>query len=346
MERYDFTSDNTSGVHSAVMAAIQAANNDYQKSYGLDPLTEAVEEKLSQLFERDLRVFLVGTGTASNALAIAHLIDPWGSIICHETAHIAEDECGAPEFFSNGAKLLLLPGESGKITAESLERYLTLRQHGAPNNCPAQILSLSNATEFGTCYDVSEVTSIAAVAKHHGLHVHMDGARFANAIARFGCKPSELTWRGGVDVLSFGFTKNGALAAEAIIFFNPEQAKDFDYRRKRSGHLLSKHRFLATQVSAMLENNLWLKSAKHANDMADYLAKAAAANGRIRLAYPVQANEVFLHMPKETADYLWANGYQFYSWGNSESDIYRFVCSFTTTAAQVDHFISMLKQCA
>lgn len=333
MSNYNFTSDNTSGAHPKVMQAIVDANNGTRKSYGADDATKAIEAKFSELFEHKVRAFLVATGTAANALAIAQLVKPWGSVLCHKTAHIMEDECGAPEFFSAGAKLITIEGENGKFSADTLHKKLNGAEHGAPHVSPIQAISISQATEYGTAYSLDELRALTKIAKQFNLPVHMDGARFSNVLARTNSSAAEMTWKSGVDVLSFGMTKNGALAAEAVIFFNPEQAEDFEYRRKRSGHLLSKHRLLVAQTEAMLTHNLWLENAKHANAMADYLVEKA----KLKLAYPVQANEVFFHMPSALAEKLHARGHEFYKWGNN--DVYRFVCSFATTTEQIDALV-------
>ncbi len=330
MTSYHFTSDNTSGAHTAVMQAIVDANSGTRKSYGADDATKAIEEKFSDVFERKVRAYLVATGTAANSLAIAQLVKPWGSVLCHKTAHIMEDECGAPEFFSGGAKLITLDGENGKIAADTLHDALNGAEHGAPHVSPIQAISVSQATEYGTAYSMDELRALTAIAKQHKLPVHMDGARFANALVRTNSSAAEMSWKSGIDVLSFGMTKNGALAAEAVIFFNPEQAEDFDYRRKRSGHLLSKHRLLVAQTEAMLGNNLWLENARHANEMADYFVEKT----KLKMAYPVQANEVFVHMPDALVQKLRGCGHEFYQWGSG--DVYRFVCSFATTKEQID----------
>ncbi len=333
MTNYNFTSDNTSGAHPAVMQAVVEANAGTRKSYGADDATKAIEQKFSELFEYKVKVFLVSTGTAANSLALAQLVKPWGSIACHRTAHIVEDECGAPEFFTAGAKLVLLDGENGKFSANALHNKLNGAEHGAPHVSPLQAMSISQATEYGTAYGLEEIKALTKTAKQFNIPVHMDGARFANALARMNCTPADMSWKAGVDVLSFGMTKNGALAAEAVVFFNPEQSEDFEYRRKRGGHLLSKHRFLVAQCEAMLANDLWLQAARHANDMADHLAEKA----KLKLAYPVQANEVFFHMPFALVEKLQKRGHIFYKWG--DGDVYRFVCSFATTKEQVDSLI-------
>src|SRR6185312_1799022 len=239
-------------------------------------------------------VFPVATGTAANALALAALTPPWGAIYCHEAAHIQSDECGAPEFFAAGAKLLPLAGEDAKLMPATVEAALLER--GVVHHVQPSALSISQATEAGTLYRPAEIAALGALARRHGLALHMDGARFANAVAALGCAPADLTWRAGVDALSFGATKNGALAAEAVIFFDPAKAADLAYRRKRAGHLFSKMRFLSAQLDAYLADGLWLRNARHANAMAARLGQGLARLPGARLVHPVEANEVFVEL--------------------------------------------------
>src|SRR5690606_14464440 len=242
----NFASDNTAGVAPAILDALMRANDGFAAGYGNDELTRAVEQRLCDLFEHDCAVFLVATGTAANALALAHLSPPWGAVLCHADSHIATDEAGAPEFFGSGLKLMDLPGENGKLSVETVEAALK-RGRGAPHAVLPSVLSLTQATEAGTVYSLDEVVTLTALAHRYGLSVHMDGARFGNAVVSLGCTAAEATWKAGVDVLSFGATKAGALAAEAVVFFKPAQAAGMASRRKRGGHLLSKHRYLAAQ---------------------------------------------------------------------------------------------------
>ena len=273
----NFASDNTAGVAPEIMAALTRANKGFTLGYGNDAWTRRAEHRIAEVFNRDVAVFLVTTGTACNSLAIAHVTPPWGAVLCHEDAHIMTDECGAPEFFGNGIKLVGLPGEDGKIAPAILKAALEKPQWGAPHHVVPSVLSLSQATEAGTIYQPSEIRVLADLAHAHNMAVHMDGARLGNALARMNAPPDEATWKAGVDVLSFGATKGGAMGAEAIVFFDRERAAGMDRRRKRGGHLLSKHRFVAAQMEAFLTDDLWLRLARHANAMADRLSDRLTA---------------------------------------------------------------------
>ena len=258
-------------------------------------------EDFAEIFQREVAVFLVPTGTAANALALAHLTPPWGAVLCHDEAHIATDECGAPEFFGGGIKLIGLAGEAGKIAPATLQRALDEGQWGGPHHVSPAVLSLSQATEAGTVYRADEIRQLADIAHAHGVAVHIDGARIANALARMNASPAQATWMAGVDVLSFGATKGGALAAEAVVFFDAARGANMAERRKRGGHLVSKHRFIAAQIEAYLAGDLWLKLARHANAMADRLAAGLAAAG-LHPVWPVEANEVFVALPLPVDD--------------------------------------------
>jgi len=266
----NFRSDNVTGVAPEILAALAAANAGSAAAYGEDAVTKRLAQRFAALFEHAVEVFPVATGTAANALALATLVPSWGVIYCHEAAHIQVDECGAPEFFAGGAKLLPLAGDDAKLRPEVVER--AIGGQGVVHHAQPAAISISEATEAGTLYRPEEIAALGALARRHGLALHMDGARFANAVAALGCSPAELSWRAGVDALSFGATKNGALAAEAVIFFDPAKVKGFAYRRKRGGHLLSKMRFLSAQLEAYLADDLWLANARHANAMAARLA--------------------------------------------------------------------------
>src|SRR5437667_945182 len=294
----NFASDNTAGVAPEILAAIAGANEGAALAYGQDAWTNRVERRFAEIFERELAVFLVPTGTAANALALAHLTPPWGAVLCHAESHIATDECGAPEFFGGGLKLIGLAGEAGKVTAETLARELAERQWGGPHHVSPAVLSLSQATEAGTIYRPDEIRRLAEIAHKRGLAVHMDGARLGNALARMNASPAEATWKAGVDVLSFGATKGGALAAEAVLFFDPARGAGMSERRKRGGHLVSKHRFIAAQLDAYLRDDLWLTLARHANAMADLLSMRLAAAGLLPV-WPVEANEVFVKLSRD-----------------------------------------------
>jgi threonine aldolase len=343
----NFASDNAAGVAPQVIAAIVRANEGAALGYGNDAWTERLERRFAELFEREVAVFLVPTGTAANALALAHLSPPWGAVLCHSQSHIAIDECGAPEFFGAGLKLIGLPGNAGKIAPETLERALAQGPWGGPHHVSASVLSLSQATEAGTIYRPADTARLAGIAHAHGLAVHVDGARFANALARLNASPADATWKAGVDALSFGATKGGALAAEAVVFFDPARAVNMDERRKRGGHLLSKHRFIAAQMEAYLADDLWLKLARHANAMADRLAENLSRAG-LTLLWPVEANELFVALPAPIDARLRAAGASYYPWATDEglpgdgAKIVRLVTSFATTAAEIEQFTAIV----
>ena len=334
----DFSSDNAAGASPEIVAAIAAANAGTATAYGADVITARLSQIFADLFEHEVAVFPVATGTAANALALAALTPPWGVVYCHEEAHIAIDECGAPEFFAGGAKLLPLPGAHAKITPDAIEARLTAR--GFVHHAQPAAISISQSSEAGTLYAPAEIAALGAFARREGLALHMDGARFANAVAALGCTPADITWRAGVDVLSFGATKNGALAAEVVIFFDPARAADFGYRRKRGGHLLSKMRFLSAQLEAYLANGLWLRNARHANAMAARLADGLARLPSARLRHPTEANEVFVELPDRVIRALAADGFKFYRWGGADALCLRLVASFATTAEEVDRLLA------
>jgi threonine aldolase len=333
----NFRSDNVAGIAPEILAAIAAANEGSAPSYGADAITGALDERFSSVFERPVAVFPVATGTAANALALAALSPPWGAIYCHEEAHIAIDECGAPEFYA-GAKLIGVPGADGKIDAAGIAARLT--EKGFVHQVQPAAISISQTTEAGTLYTVDEVTALGAFAREHGMRLHMDGARFANAIAALECAPADITWRAGVDVLSFGATKNGALAAEAVIFFDAELASDFGYRRKRGGHLFSKMRFLSVQLDTYLADGLWLRNARHANAMAARLAGGLAALPGARLRHPVQGNEIFVELPAAIVDGLEQDGFGFYRWDGEAGRLLRLVTAFNSRPQDVDALIA------
>lgn len=322
-----FFSDNAAAVCPEVMAALTEANR-LDTAYDGDAFSKRLDDVFSDLFETRLTALWVSTGTAANSLALAALCPPHGSIVCHRDAHIQNDECGAPEFYTHGAKLLLADGEGAKLSPETVEALLGTVRDDVHQVQPAA-LSITNATEYGLVYRPDEVAALGALCKARGLGYHMDGARFANAVVKTGASPADLTWRAGVDALSFGFVKNGAMSAEALILFDPELAAATRFRRKRAGHLLSKGRYLAAQLLAMLEGDVWLRNAAAANDGAARLAGAADE----RLVYPVEANELFLKVTAEEAASLRAQGFDFYDWGPGEA---RLVVSWDQSAADID----------
>lgn len=331
----NFASDNTSGVSPAILQALAEANTGGATPYGGDAVTARLKTRVQDLFETAAEVFPVATGTAANALALAAMSPPWGAIYCHHDAHVNVDECGAPEFYSAGAKLIPLAGPDGKIAPETLEAALAEAKPGFVHQVQPAGLSLTNASEAGTVYRTQEVAALADLAHAHGLKVHLDGARFANAMATLGCTPAEATWKAGVDVLTLGATKNGALAAEALVVFDPALAETLAFRRKRAGHLWSKMRFLSAQLDAYLSDDLWLRNAAHANAMAARLAEGLAALPGCALQHPVEANEIFIAVPETLAQALEAAGFQFYRWQDGPSPVLRLVTAFDTGADTV-----------
>ncbi len=296
-DRHHFASDNTAGICPEAWAALAEANHGAEVSYGDDRWTEKVGAQVREIFETDCETFLVFNGTAANSLALAQLCQPFHSVLCHERAHIETDECGAPEFFSGGAKLLPVSGKNGKI--DLAQAAAILAQHRDVHSTKVRALSLTQATEMGTVYSPNEMEAVAALAAEHSLALHMDGARFANAVASLGCAPREITWERGVQVLSFGGTKNGLAAGELVVFFDRALAREFNYRVKQGGQLASKTRFLAAPWTGLLANDVWLKNARQANEMARLLEeKLCAAGGR--LAFPREANALFLHLPNDS----------------------------------------------
>lgn len=337
----NFRSDNVTGIAPEILAAIAAANTGDAPSYGADPITARVTRRFAEIFERDVVAFPLATGTAANALALAALTPPWGAVYCHEESHVQTDECGAPEFYAGGAKLIGLPGADAKFGPAAVEARMV--EQGVVHHAQPAAISISQVTEAGTLYTPAEIGALGALARRHGLALHMDGARFANAVAALGCAPAEITWRAGVDVLSFGATKNGALAAEAVIFFDPEKAVDFAYRRKRGGHLLSKMRFLSAQLDAYLANGLWLRNAMHANRVAARLAEGLAPIAGARLRYPTQANEVFVDLPERAIRALAEAGFGFHRWGGESSRCLRLVAAFDSRLDDAEAFIAVAR---
>jgi threonine aldolase len=344
----NFLSDNTAPVAPAILNAIVQANEGFATAYGDDDWTRSVEHRLAELFEREIAVFLVPTGTAANALALAHVTPSWGAVLCHADSHIATDECGAPEFFGGGLKLVELPGEDGKITAETLRSFLTGRFGHSPHQMIASALSITQATEAGTVYRPTEIAALCEIAHERSLAVHMDGARFANALVRLSATPAQMTWQSGVDVLSFGITKAGALAAEAVVFFDPQRAAFMAERRKRAGLLLSKHRFLAAQFAATLADDKWLALARHANLMADRLSAKLAAVGLVPV-WPVEANLIFVVLPRALDAKLKAAGARYYGRTNTglklgpDQILARLVTSFATQDDEIERFVQLCK---
>ncbi len=338
---YQFASDNSAGICPEAWGALQAANTGFSPSYGADAWTERACELIRALFERpDAQVFFVFNGTASNALSLAHLTRSYQGILCHQSAHVQTDECAAPEFFTGGAKLVGLPGDEAKLAADRVRDVLSAR---ADLHFPKlRALTLSQSTEWGTFYRPAEVTALSAAAHEHGLLVHMDGARFANVMAAHAsASAADLSWRAGVDVLSLGGTKNGLHSTEAVVFFDPALARDFDYRAKQGGQLASKMRFHSCQWQAVLESGAWIRHAAHANAMAQRLSGAISAVPGVKLARPVEVNAVFLDMSAWLVDAMTAAGWHFHYMSGAG---HRLMCSWATTPADINAFVQDLQR--
>jgi threonine aldolase len=325
-----FLSDNTASASAEILDAIREANHGRAPAYGDDAWTQRLDSCLSEFFGTEVRAFPVISGTAANALSLATICPPYGAIFAHEESHIAVDECGAPGFFTGGAQLVLLPGEHGRVSPATLAAALR-RLPGHVHSVQRAALSLVQATDMGTAYQAAEVRALSDLAHASGMKVHMDGARFANVVAFLGCHPGDITWRAGVDVLSFGATKNGALAAEAVVFFNPSLVADFELRRKRAGHLLSKSRYVAAQLLAYIESGLWKRNAAKTNRLAQDIARAAGK----RLLHPVEANEIFVALGVKGRQDLRAAGFEFYDWGPESDGEARLVVSWDQPEEEV-----------
>ncbi len=326
-----FFSDNTATACPEILEALMRVNQGRVKPYGDDEWTRSLDRVFSEYFGREVRAFAVVTGTAANSLSIATLSPPYGAVFAHEEAHLVRDECGASEFFSNGARLILVPGANGKLTAEALTSAIEDYPVSVHSVQPVA-LSLTQATEVGTAYRPEQVAALSEVARRHRLKMHMDGARLANAVTFLGCSPADVTWRAGVDVLSFGATKNGALAAEAVVFFDLSLVRDFELRRKRAGHLISKSRYVAAQLISYVETGVWQRNATRADALARKLG-VAAGNA---LMYPVEANEVFLRVGNARKEALRAAGFEFYDWGSERSGEIRLVVSWDQPEEDVE----------
>jgi threonine aldolase len=346
-----FASDNWAGAADEIAESLQNHSRGFSPAYGESDLDKRLEQRFNDLFEREVAVFFVGTGTAANSLALSAVNRPGGFVLCHREAHLIEDECGAPEFFTSGARLSPIDGALGKIDADELRRGLErfdpdFVHHGQP-----MAVSITQATEVGTVYRCEEVAAIANHAHSFGLPLHMDGARFANAMVRLGKTPAEMTWKNGVDVLSFGGTKNGCWCAEALVFFDPDMAKQLPFIRKRAAQLFSKTRFIAAQFHAYLNDDLWIRLATHANEMADRLATGIEASRDLKIAWQCESNELFVTMPKAVATRLEEQGAKFYPWPvpaefasqvATDEGLYRFVTSFATEQEDVVKFLQLV----
>jgi threonine aldolase len=336
-----FASDNYSGVCPEAWAAMTEANIGHEVSYGNDTWTQRATDKIREVFETDCEVFFVFNGTSANSLSLASLCQPYHSILCHELAHIETSECGAPEFFSNGSKILLLPGANAKVQPDTM-RHAVLRRTDIHYPKPGA-LSLTQVTEVGTVYTPAELGELTAAARQLGLRVQMDGARFANAVASLKVAPAEITWKAGVDVLCFGGSKNGIALGEAVVFFNRQLAHEFDYRCKQGGQLASKMRFLSAPWLGMLKDGAWLKYAHHSNAMAKRLETGLRQIPGVQLSYPVESNSVFARLPGPAEAKLHDLGWKFYT-GVITPDESRFMCSWDTTTEDVDGLVADLKR--
>lgn len=334
--RDQLASDNTAGICPEVLTALKQANVDAAPSYGDDRWTKRVRQQIHDLFEIDCEVFFVLNGTAANALALAQLCQSFHSVLCHEYAHIQTDECGAAEFFTGGSKLLLVGGADGRIALDRAEEVIS-RQPLLHTHKPRAI-SITQTTELGTVYSVEQIAAASELAKRHDMFLHMDGARFANAVATLNCSPRQITWDAGVDVLCFGGTKNGLAGAELVLFFNTAHATEFDYRLKQAGQLQSKMRFLAAQWHGLLQGDTWLRNARRANELAAELAARLRSETGIGPVFPVEANAVFVRLNESLMEGLQQRGWRLYQF--VEPDIWRIMCSWATTESDLDHFVS------
>ncbi len=347
-----FSSDNTSPAHPKVMQALMRANEGYAQPYGDDPIMAQVTAQVREVFEApEAAVYLVATGTSANVLSLASLVQPWQAIYCHNAAHINTDECGAPEFYTGGAKLILLDGDDARFDAQTLEKAIEATPHGFVHSVQRGAVSITNATEAGVVYSPAQVAAIARIAKAHDLPLHMDGARFANALVACDCTPAQMTWRAGVDVLSFGGTKNGLLGVEAVVLFDPARAWEFELRRKRGGHLPSKHRYLSAQMLAYLQDGLWLEMARDANAMGARLSHGISAIPGASLMHPTQTNQVFASWPRASHRRAQAAGAAYNFWPSEpapdgpDDEVLsaRLVCSWSTSEADVDQFLELIR---
>lgn len=338
MDRYQFESDNTAAICPEAWAALAEANADGAASYGDDKWTRRVVKRVREIFETDCEAFLVFNGTAANALTLAQLCRPYHSVICHEHSHIETDECGAPEFFSGGSKLLPTPGPNGKLDLKQVEAAIQGQVQRGVHAPKPRVISITQATELGTVYRADEIERIAEFARAQSLFVHMDGARFANAVAALACAPKAITWQAGVDSLCFGGTKNGTAAGELVVFFKKELALEFDYRAKQAGQLASKMRFLAAPWAGLLDDSVWLANARRANERAAALAEKLIAATGLKPVFPREASAVFLRMPEQLVAQLHGRGWHFYKF--IEPDVYRLMCSWSVTEKDIDDFVA------
>ena len=348
----EFASDNASGAAPEIMDAVARINTGYAPSYGTDPAMDRVRALIRETFEApEAEVYLVATGTTANALSLACLCPPWGAVYAHAEAHVEMDECGAPEFYIGGGKIVRIGGRDGKLAPADLSRAIEKTPQGFVHSVQRGAVTLTNTTEAGTVYSPAEIAALTAVAKAYGLPTHLDGARFANAVVATGATPAEMTWKAGIDILSFGGTKNGCLGVEAVVLFDAARAWEFELRRKRGGHLFSKHRYLSAQMEAYLTGGLWLQLARAANDRAAALEQAVLAVPGARLMHPREANMLFAYLPRGTHRRAMQAGAHYYLWpfdqslegAEDEALSARFVASWCTTEAEIDAFARLIR---
>ena len=339
-DRVKFASDNVAGACPEVLDAIIKANDGDSTPYGNDQISTELQDKFSEIFEKEVIVFPTASGTAANALALATMTPSFGNVYCHKLSHINTDECGAPEFYTGGGKLVTLNGVKGKITAEELDQAISGK--GIVHHTQPSSVSITQVCETGEVYQLDEIKKISEVTHKHNLNIHMDGARFANALVSLNATPAEMTWKSGIDVLSFGATKNGCIAAEAIIFFKKDLVGNVAFLMKRAGHLLSKMRFVSAQLDAYISNDIWLRNAKHANKMGKKLSEGLKDHSDINLAYPTEANEVFATFPRNKIDHLNSAGYKINE-DEWDGKAVRLVAAWNTQDADVDHLLNSLK---
>ena len=337
----NFTSDNGAGVSPQIIEALQQANRDLAAPYGNDELSLELQQCVSEVFEKEVSIFITSTGSAANGLALASLVQPWQGVMCHHDSHINNDECGAPEFYSNGAKLIPLSGEYSKINTDVMLPVVS-HKSGDVHTVQPKAVSITQPTETGSLYSLAEVRELGELCKKHDLGFHMDGARFANAIEALNCSPAEITWKAGIDILSLGTTKNGTMSAELIVVFNQDLAEQLAYRHKRAGQLSSKMRFQSAQVLAYFDQQLWLTNARNANQCAQQLVEQLQVIEGIEVLGKAQSNIVFCRMPEPIIGYLKQQGFEFYSdrWGEN---VVRFVTNFNTTSSEIQALADAIK---
>ncbi|MAR79284.1 MAG: low specificity L-threonine aldolase [Rhodospirillaceae bacterium] len=340
----NFLSDNVSGISREILEGLNKINHGSANSYGEDDQTKKLQNNANSLFEKEVSIFPVTSGTAANSIAFASCVPPYGAILCSQESHINQDECNAPEFYTGGAKLVKVKSSVGKIIDANLSNVIeNLAPHGIHNAQPI-LVSITQSTELGTIYTLDEIRSIAKIAKENNILLHMDGARIANAVTSLNCSWADITWKSGVDILSFGATKNGTFGSEAIIYFNKNLSKNVEYYRKRGGHLISKMRFISSQLNSYIETGIWEKNAKNANEMAKTLEKHLNHIVGVDVVYPVESNSVFVKMPDDLVEKLYNRGFAFGQWGKKAKKIYRIMASFDTNKESIINFSNAIKE--